>query len=82
MKERFEKRIPVAPETVIKLGQIDDLKGQWRGGISLNPQILGKLKKSVIITSTGASTRIEGADMTDMEIECFLSALKSYKPVT
>ncbi len=80
MKERFEKRIPIIPETVIKLGQIDDLKGQWRGGIAINPQILGKLKKSVIITSTGASTRIEGAKMTDVEIERFLNALKSNPP--
>lgn len=76
MKDRFQKRIPTTPETVIKLGKIDDLKGQWRGGITINPQILGKLKKSVIITSTGASTRIEGAKMTDKEIERFLSALK------
>ena len=80
MKERFQKRIPTTPETIIRLGQIDDLKGQWRGGIAINPQILGKLKKSVIITSTGASTRIEGAKMTDMEIERFLNALKSNPP--
>ena len=80
MKERFQKRIPTTPETVIKLGKIDDLKGQWRGGIAINPQILGKLKKSVIITSTGASTRIEGAKMSDMEVERFLSALKSNPP--
>ncbi len=57
------------PEMVVKLGQIEDIKGQWRGGIAINPQILGKLKKSVIVTSTGASTRIEGAKMTDKEIE-------------
>lgn len=80
MKERFQKRIPTTPETVIKLGKIDDLKGQWRGGISINPQILGKLKKSVIITSTGASTRIEGVKMSDIEVERFLSALKSKPP--
>ena len=80
MDERYNKRIPTTPETVIKLGKIDDLKGQWRGGIAINPQILGKLKKSVIITSTGASTRIEGAKMTDLEIERFLAALKSNPP--
>lgn len=80
MKDRFQKRIPTTPETVIKLGKIDDLKGQWRGGIAINPQILGKLKKSVIITSTGASTRIEGAKMSDIEVERFLGALKSNPP--
>ena len=67
-------------EIVSKLSQIDELKGMWRGGISLNPHILQRLKKSVIITSTGASTRIEGAQMTDEEIERFLNALKINPP--
>lgn len=80
MKDRYEKRIPLTSEIVLKLGQIDELKGMWKGGISLHPQILKRLKKSVIITSTGASTRIEGSQMTDAEIERFLNALKSNPP--
>jgi Fic family protein len=80
MHERFEKRIPVTPDIVIKLGQIDDLRGQWKGGAAINPQILGRLKKSVIITSTGASTRIEGSRMSDIEVERFLDALKANPP--
>jgi Fic family protein len=35
----------------------------------LSPQILGRLKQSVLITSTGASTRIEGARLSDEDIE-------------
>ncbi len=80
MKERFEKRIPLTSEIVGKVTKIDELKGLWRGGLAINPQILGRLKKSVIITSTGASTRIEGVKMTDEEIERFLKSLKSNPP--
>ena len=32
-------------------------------------QILGRLKKSALITSSGASTRIEGSKLSDKEIE-------------
>jgi len=80
MKERYEKRIPLTSEILGKISKIDELKGLWHGGLNINPQILKRLKKSVIITSTGASTRIEGANMTDEEIERFLSALKSNPP--
>lgn len=80
MKEKYNKRIPLTPEVILKITKIDELKGLWHGGLSINPQILGKLKKSIIITSTGSSTRIEGAKMTDEEIERFLKALKINPP--
>lgn len=80
MKKRYEKRIPMSPEVILKITKIDELKGLWRGGVSINPQILEKLKKSIIITSTGSSTRIEGSNMTDEEIERFLKAIKINPP--
>lgn len=80
MKKRYEKRILMSPEVILKITKIDELKGLWRGGLSINPQILGKLKKSIIITSTGSSTRIEGSNMSDVEIERFLKALKINPP--
>jgi Fic family protein len=52
-----------------KITQIDELKGQWIGGVKLGPQVLGRLKKSVLITSTGASTRIEGARLSDEDVK-------------
>ena len=42
-----------------KIAKIDELKGQWIAGAQLSSQVLGRLKRSVLITSTGASTRIE-----------------------
>ncbi len=52
-----------------KIAQIDELKGRWAGSIKLSPQTLGRLRKSVLVTSTGASTRIEGARLSDEDIE-------------
>ena len=80
MSQRFIKRIPLTQNILAKITQIDHFKGLWHGGLRLSPQILGKLKSWVIITSTGASTRIEGSQMTDEEIARFLRGLKSQPP--
>ncbi|MDE2222710.1 MAG: Fic family protein [Candidatus Omnitrophica bacterium] len=39
------------------------------GGVRLHPQVLNRLKRFVLVTSTGASTRIEGARLSDEDIE-------------
>jgi Fic family protein len=57
------------------INQIDELKGRWIGGANLNPQALKRLKRSVLITSTGASTRIEGAKLSDEDIEKLMRGL-------
>lgn len=61
------------------LNQIDHLKGQWIGGANLNPQALGRLKRSVLVTSTGASTRIEGAKLSDEDVEKCIRGLNVQK---
>ena len=55
--------------------RIESLKGQWIGGARLGPQALGRLKRSVLVTSTGASTRIEGARLSDEDIEKFMRGI-------
>ncbi|MCD4652588.1 Fic family protein [bacterium] len=68
--EKFNHRIEyISASLVSKLSQIDELKGQWIIGAQLSSQALGRLKRSVLITSTGASTRIEGAILSDSDIE-------------
>lgn len=62
-----------------KIAQIEELKGRWIAGSNLNPQILGRLKQSVLITSTGSSTRIEGSKLTDSEIEKMLRGISIQK---
>lgn len=79
-KDRFNKRIKLTQRILAKIAKIDQFKGFWQGSLRLSPQILGRLKSWVIITSTGASTRIEGAKMTDEEIARFLRGLKTNAP--
>ncbi len=80
IKDRLNKRIKLSNEMILKISQIDELKGLWSGSLSLNPKILHQLKKSVVITSSAASTRIEGAKMTDKEVERFLRGIKQKAP--
>ena len=78
--DRLDKRIKLTQEILAKIAKIDQFQGLWQGSLRLSPQILGRLKSWVIITSTGASTRIEGAKMTDEEIARFLRGLKINQP--
>ena len=79
-QNRLEKRILITPELVRKIARIDEIKGIWKTGVRLNPRILNQLKKSVIITSTGASTRIEGSEMSDAEVARFLRGITTKPP--
>ncbi len=51
-KNHFTKHIKISPEMLLKIAKIDEFKGMWHGGLRLSPQILGRLKRSVIITRT------------------------------
>lgn len=76
----FEQRLRNVPNYIwAKISQIDELKGQWVAGARLSPQSLGRLKKSVLITSTGASTRIEGSKLSDEDIEKLMNGLSVQK---
>lgn len=67
---RFDKRLNQIPNEIwSKIAQIEEHKGRWIQGTNLSPQFLNRLKKSVLITSTGASTRIEGAKLSDEEVD-------------
>ena len=59
VQDKFSKRIKNIPSVIVsKIAKIDELKGRWINGERLGPQVLGRLKRSVLITSTGASIRI------------------------
>lgn len=79
--KRFDDRMKLTQPILSNIARIDEFKGLWQGSLRLSPQILGRLKRWVIITSTGASTRIEGSEMTDQEIARFLRGLKVKAPV-
>src|SRR3989338_5944592 len=78
--DNFSKRIANIPASIVsKIAKIDELKGQWVTGARLSPQVLGRLKRSVLITSTGASTRIEGARLSDEDIEKLMRGINIQK---
>lgn len=80
MNNKFHHRFNDIPSSIWeKITQIENIKGQWTSGAKLSPQILGRLKKSVLVTSTGASTRIEGAMLSDEEVEKLMKGLSIQK---
>lgn len=80
VKTKFDYRlVSVSPEILTKIARIDELKGQWTAGANLNPYLLGRLKRSVLITSAGASTRIEGAKLSDEDVEKLMQGVAMQK---
>ena len=80
VKKRFDQRLKSIPsELWTKIAQIDELKGQWIAGVQLDTHVLARLKRSILITSTGASTRIEGARLSDADIEKLMRGLDIQK---
>jgi Fic family protein len=57
------------PTELLKIiAEIDEFKGQWRHLNTLSPERLISLKKVATIESIGSSTRIEGSQLSDIEI--------------
>jgi Fic family protein len=73
---KFDKRIKSPePHIVAILAEIDGIRGEFKSGLRMTPQAITSLKKSVLVTSAGASTRIEGSKLSDDEVKEILSKL-------
>lgn len=59
------------------LGELDEFKGHWRRLSELNEERLERLRQVTTIESTGASTRIEGAELSDSDVAKVLQGLTS-----
>ncbi len=66
---------PELTETLRLLGEIDEFKGHWRKLKELRAERLGELQKVATIESSGSSTRIEGAELTDEQVAQVLGGL-------
>ena len=62
-----------------KVGVIDVFKGNWQAIENAQATYLKELRKIATIESIGSSTRIEGATMTDEEVEKLLKSIKVSK---
>lgn len=77
---KFDHRIRTPdPHIVGLLAAIDELKGQFKAGLRMTPQAMTNLKRSVLVTSAGASTRIEGAKLNNEEVQKIMQGLSVSK---
>lgn len=67
----------ILPEHLKLISEIDEFKGKWQMLRNLAPDQLSLLKRIATIESIGSSTRIEGAGLTDSEVERLLSGLNT-----
>jgi Fic family protein len=77
-----EPKLAFGPALVKLIAEIDEFKGRWEALKTLSPDRLSALRKVATIESVGSSTRIEGAKLSDVEVEHLLAraiASKSFK---
>lgn len=80
IKTKFDHLIKSPePHIVALLAEIDGIKGEFKSGLRMTPQAIISLRRSVLITSAGASTRIEGARLTDEEVQKIMQGLSVSK---
>ncbi|MCU7861789.1 MAG: Fic family protein [Candidatus Thiodiazotropha sp. (ex Lucinoma kastoroae)] len=72
-----EPHITVGQDILQLIAEIDEFKGQWQALKTLSPERLQQLRKVATIESVGSSTRIEGAKLSDVQVEKLLSNLGS-----
>lgn len=65
----------ITPEILSLVAQLDEFKGAWRALSLQAPERLAALRRVATIESIGSSTRIEGARLSDREVEALLSRL-------
>ena len=68
-------RLRITPTVLRLIAEIDEFKGAWQALGRLAPERLLSLQRVATIESVGASTRIEGAALTNQEVERLLSGM-------
>jgi Fic family protein len=69
-------KIKISPEILSLIAEIDEFKGAWRALGTLAPERLSALRRVATIESIGSSTRIEGSQLSDREVERLLANLE------
>lgn len=68
-----EPKLTLGPDLVKLVAEIDEFKGRWEALKTFSPDRLSALRKVATVESIGSSTRIEGAKLSDVEVEDLLS---------
>lgn len=71
--------LKITPEILALISELDEFKGAWRALGRISPERLSGLRRVATIESIGSSTRIEGAKLTDREVERLLSNIEIKK---
>ena len=71
-----EPAFAISQDLVKLIAEIDEFKGRWDALKTLSPDRLNALRKVATVESIGSSTRIEGAKLTDAQVETLLSNIK------
>jgi Fic family protein len=69
------KSLAITPELLRLIAQLDEFKGRWEALGTLAPERLSALRRVATIESVGSSTRIEGARLSDEEVDRLLAGL-------
>ncbi|MHB8886735.1 MAG: Fic family protein [Methylovirgula sp.] len=77
MAEPFDlSAVRITSEILSLVAEIDEFKGAWRAIGRIAPERLSGLRRIATIESIGSSTRIEGAKLSNREVEQLLSNLR------
>jgi Fic family protein len=68
--------ITITPAILKMIAEIDEFKGAWTAIGRISPNRLDALRRIATIESIGSSTRIEGAKLSDKEVEALLTGLE------
>ncbi len=71
----LEPKISITHNLLKLIAEIDEFKGKWEALKNLSPERLRQLRRVATIESIGSSTRIEGAKLSDKQVEALLSNL-------
>lgn len=70
--------IQIDQKLLALISELEEFKGKWSATQLLAPDRLVALRKVATIESIGSSTRIEGAKLSDSEVEKLLSGVKAF----
>ena len=71
-----DPKLVLGSDLVKLIAEIDEFKGRWEALKVLSPDRLDALRKVATIESIGSSTRIEGAKLTDRQVETLLANIE------
>ncbi|PID44230.1 MAG: AsnC family transcriptional regulator [Proteobacteria bacterium] len=71
------RTLTITPDLLKLIAEIDEFKGSWTLAQTFSPERLQALRYVATIESIGSSTRIEGAKLSDQDVEDLLQGLEA-----